>query len=52
MWKNFSQLLSLLFTFSDKFARHDKQIENLDRNVSRAQKSLPPPAPPAKDREN
>jgi len=34
MWKNISQLLELLFTFSDKFARHDKQFEEHERRLN------------------
>jgi hypothetical protein len=40
MWKNISQLLTLLFTFSDKFARHDKQIEDLERKISELTKHV------------
>ena len=34
MWKNISQLLEILFTFSDKFARHDKQFEEHERRLN------------------
>ncbi len=34
MWKNISQLVTLVFTFSDKFTRHDKQIEDLERKYN------------------
>ena len=34
MWKNNSQLLEILFTFSDKFARHDKQFEEHERRLN------------------
>ena len=34
MWKNISQLLEFLYTFSDKFARHDKQFEEHERRIN------------------
>lgn len=31
MWENISELLSLIFTFSEKFKHHDKRIEDAER---------------------
>ena len=40
MWKSISQFLSFLFTYSDKFNRHDRQIEELEHTVSELTKDL------------
>ncbi|MGE0128871.1 MAG: hypothetical protein AB7U82_12395 [Blastocatellales bacterium] len=34
MWKNISELLSLIFTFSEKFKHHDKRIEDAERQIN------------------
>lgn len=34
MWKSISQFLSFLFTYNDKFNRHDRQIEDLERKLN------------------
>ncbi len=40
MWNSISQLLAFLFTYSDKFARHDKQIEELERKAAESARQI------------
>lgn len=40
MWKNITQLLTLVFTFKDKFTQQDKQIESLERRYNELLKEV------------